>query len=109
MSFPNDFAWGAATAAYQIEGAANDDGKVHDPQRIDYLHRYLLSLERASDEGVDGRGYMHWSFMDNFEWACGFRHRLGLVYMDYPTQKRMPKDSASWYKKVIATNGKSLH
>jgi len=85
------------------------DGKVHDPQRIDFLHRYLLSLEKAVDEGVDVRGYMHWSLMDNFEWEKGFQVRMGLVYVDYPTQKRMPKDSAYWYKKVIATNGKSLH
>jgi beta-glucosidase len=85
------------------------DGKVHDPQRIDFLKRHLLSLEKAIDEGVDVRGYLQWSLMDNFEWAEGFRQRFGLVYVDYATQKRIPKDSALWYRKVVTTNGKSLH
>jgi beta-glucosidase len=85
------------------------DGKVHDPQRIDFTGRYLLELEKAIADGVDVRGYFHWSIMDNFEWAEGFRQRFGLIYVDYVTQKRTPKDSAEWYKQVIATNGASLH
>ena len=84
------------------------DGKVHDPQRIDFLHRYLLETRRAIDDGVDVRGYFHWSIMDNFEWAEGFKQRFGLVYVDYPTGRRTPKDSANWYTEVIATNGESL-
>jgi beta-glucosidase len=84
------------------------DGKVHDPQRIDYTTRYLLALRRANDEGIDVRGYFHWSLMDNFEWAEGYRQRFGLIYMDYPTQKRILKDSAHWYREVIRTNGDSL-
>jgi beta-glucosidase len=84
------------------------DGRVHDPQRIDFTHRYLLGLRRAIAEGVDVRGYFHWSLMDNFEWAEGFRQRFGLVYVDYPTQKRIPKDSFYWYQKVIKTNGACL-
>ena len=84
------------------------DGKVHDPQRIDFLHRYLLQLRKASDEGVDIRGYFQWSLLDNFEWASGFRERFGLVYTDYPTQKRILKDSALWYKEVIKSNGANL-
>lgn len=84
------------------------DGQVHDPQRIDFLHRYLRELQRACAEGVDVRGYFQWSIMDNFEWAEGYRERFGLVYVDYPTQQRIPKDSASWYKDVIASNGANL-
>ena len=84
------------------------DGKVHDPQRLDFTQRYLLALERAIAEGADVRGYFHWSFLDNFEWAEGTKERFGLVYVDYPTQKRTLKDSAAWYKQVIATNGASL-
>ncbi|MBS1704477.1 MAG: beta-glucosidase [Armatimonadetes bacterium] len=84
------------------------DGKVHDPQRIDFLHRHLLQLHRAYSEGVDVQGYFQWSLMDNFEWAEGYKERFGLIYVDYPTQKRIPKDSYHWYKEVIATNGASL-
>jgi beta-glucosidase len=84
------------------------DGGVHDPQRIDYLARYLLQVERALQEGVDVRGYFVWSLLDNFEWARGMRLRFGLVYVDYPTQRRVLKDSAHWYRTVIESNGRIL-
>jgi beta-glucosidase len=84
------------------------DGKVHDPQRIDYLRRHLLQLRRAIQDGVDVRGYFCWSVLDNFEWAEGFRERFGLIYVDYPTQERILKDSAHWYSRVIASNGIAL-
>ncbi len=77
------------------------DGRVHDPQRIDYTERYLTALQRAADEGVPVKGYFHWSLMDNFEWAEGYKQRFGLIYVDYPTQKRVLKDSAYWYQGVI--------
>lgn len=86
----------------------SSDGKVHDPQRIDYTGRYLETLRRAIGDGVDARGYFHWSLMDNFEWAEGFKERFGLVYVDYSTQRRILKDSAYWYRDVIATNGANL-
>ena len=84
------------------------DGKVHDPIRIDFLQRYLLEFEKAINDGVDARGYFLWSIMDNFEWAEAYRQRFGIIYVDYPTQQRILKDSAYWYKQVIATNGASL-
>lgn len=84
------------------------DGKVHDPNRIDFLHRYIRELKKANDDGADIRGYFQWSFMDNFEWARGYEERFGLVYVDYGTQKRVIKDSAYWYKDVINTNGENL-
>ena len=84
------------------------DGKVHDPQRMDFMKSYLQNLGRAIDDGADVRGYFYWSLMDNFEWAQGYAPRFGLVHVDYPTQKRTLKDSAYWYKKVIASNGKNL-
>ena len=77
------------------------DGKVHDPQRCDYIERYLEKLSKAINDGVDVRGYMHWSFMDNFEWASAMRERFGLVYVDYETKKRTPKDSFYTYKRII--------
>ncbi len=84
------------------------DGKVHDPQRIDFLTRYLRALGRAAAEGVDIHGYFQWSILDNFEWAEGYKERFGLVYVDYPTQRRIRKDSAYWYGEVIRTNGACL-
>jgi beta-glucosidase len=84
------------------------DGKVHDPARIDFLHRYLRCLRKASEDGADIRGYFHWCFTDNFEWAKGYTDRFGIVYCDFNTQKRICKDSAYWYRDVITTNGKEL-
>ena len=84
------------------------DGYVHDPNRIDFLHRYLKELKRASDEGIVIKGYFLWSFMDNFEWAHGFNARFGLVYVDYSTQKRIVKDSGYWYRDTILQNGKNI-
>ncbi|MBO4496428.1 MAG: beta-glucosidase [Clostridiales bacterium] len=84
------------------------DGKVNDPQRIDYTKRYLRSYERAANEGIPLAGYIHWSFMDNFEWAEGYDLRFGLVYVDYQTQERTLKESAYWYRDVIASNGAKI-
>ena len=84
------------------------DGRVHDPNRTDYLRRYLSSLSRAIADGTDVRGYFCWSLLDNFEWKFGYTQRFGLVHVDYATQKRTPKDSALWYKKVMETNGDGL-
>ena len=91
--------------------ACNDvvslDGKVHDPQRIDFLARYLHELKRAADE-IDVRGYFQWSLLDNFEWEKGYAGRFGLVYTEFLSQKRILKDSAYWYRDVIQTNGNKL-
>ncbi len=84
------------------------DGKIHDPQRIDYLTRYLRQFRKAGEDGVDIRGYFQWSLTDNFEWAQGFNERFGLIHIDFETQKRTIKDSAYWYKDVIASNGETL-
>ena len=84
------------------------DGKVHDPQRIDFLTRYLQEYHRAITDGVKSNGYFLWSIMDNFEWAHGYKQRFGLVHIDYATGKRTPKDSAYWYRDVIRSNGDRL-
>lgn len=84
------------------------DGEVHDAPRIDYLARHLLELRRAADDGVDVRGYFHWSIMDNFEWELGYQKRFGLVYVDYPTLERIPKDSYAWFRGIVESNGGAL-
>ncbi len=84
------------------------DGAVHDSMRIDFLRRHLCALRRATSEGVPVTGYFHWSIMDNFEWARGYRERFGLVYVDFATQKRILKDSAHWYRRIIASSGAAL-
>jgi beta-glucosidase len=84
------------------------DGKVHDLQRLDAIARYLLELGRAAREGVPVLGYFYWSIMDNFEWLQGYKDRFGLIFVDYPTQRRVLKDSALWYKDIIASNGAGL-
>ena len=84
------------------------DGQVHDPNRVDFMHRYLLALRRAADDGVDVAGYFAWSLLDNFEWSSGYRERFGLIYVDYATQARTPKDSALWYQRIAETNGEAL-
>lgn len=82
----------------------SSDGKVHDPNRIHFLETYLTCLKQASAEGVDVRGYFQWSLMDNFEWCRGYGERFGLIYVDFQTLERTWKDSAYWYKNIIATN-----
>ncbi|MEV6108277.1 GH1 family beta-glucosidase [Streptomyces sp. NPDC051940] len=86
-------------------GAAYDDkpdadGQVNDPERTAYLHGHLAAVHRAIADGVDVRGYFLWSLMDNFEWAYGYSKRFGAVYVDYPSQTRIPKQSARWYGRV---------
>ena len=80
------------------------DGRVFDLDRIMYLRAYLTQLQRATSEGVPVHGYFHWSLMDNFEWVDGYEKRFGLYHVDFETQKRTPKLSAEFYRKLIAGN-----
>jgi beta-glucosidase len=83
------------------------DGRVHDAQRIDFLTRHVRQLHRAVASGVPVEGYFHWSALDNFEWADGYKERFGLIYVDYASGERIPKDSYHWYAKIIATRGRA--
>jgi beta-glucosidase len=83
----------------------NEDGTVKDWQRVDYLRSHLSAAHTSIQEGANLAGYFHWSLMDNFEWAQGYSQRFGMVWIDYPTQQRIPKDSFQWYRAVIARNG----
>ncbi|HZT91365.1 MAG TPA: GH1 family beta-glucosidase [Gaiellaceae bacterium] len=78
------------------------DGSVGDPERQAYLEAYIAAAAGALADGVPLRGYFAWSLLDNFEWAWGYWKRFGLVYVDYPTQQRIPKGSFYWYRDLIA-------
>ena len=78
------------------------DGQVVDNARIEYMRTHLEALKAAMDAGVDVRGFFYWSLMDNFEWSSGYAKRFGLVHVDYTTQVRTLKESAHWYKRLVA-------
>ena len=91
-------------------GAAFDDrvgadGRVHDADRIRFLDGHLRAAHAALQHGVDLRGFFVWSFLDNFEWSEGYARRFGLVYVDYPSQRRILKDSGHWFRDVVARGG----
>jgi beta-glucosidase len=93
-------------------GTANPDkpqpnGQVHDEPRISYLRAYTDAMFDAIDAGVDVRGYFVWSLLDNFEWGSGYKERFGLVYMDYPTLRRLPKESFRWFGDLIRSQSAS--
>jgi beta-glucosidase/6-phospho-beta-glucosidase/beta-galactosidase len=92
---------------YVTENGAGADeapdaaGKVLDSERIAYLKTYTSALREAVASGADVRGYFVWSLLDNFELGAGYSNRFGMVYVDYPTQRRIPKESARWYAQMI--------
>ncbi len=91
---------GAAT-----HDAPGPDGRVRDERRVRYLAGHLEAVAAARAEGAPVEGYFAWSLLDNFEWAYGYSQRFGLVWVDYDSQVRIPKDSAWWYRDVIARGG----
>jgi beta-glucosidase len=78
------------------------DGRIHDDRRVAYLARHLAAAAEALEAGVPLRGYHVWSVLDNYEWSLGYTRRFGLVHVDFETQRRTPKDSADWYRRLIA-------
>ena len=84
-------------------------GIVDDPLRVAYLKSHIAAIGKAIDQGVDIRGYMLWSFLDNLEWSLGYSKRFGMVHVNFETQERTPKHSARLYSAVIASNGGCLH
>ncbi|MFC6536280.1 family 1 glycosylhydrolase [Nonomuraea salmonea] len=70
-----------------------------------YLRDHVEAVGAAIDAGADVRGYLHWSLMDNFEWALGYRPRFGLVHVDYASGVRTIKDSGRYYARLIAAGG----
>lgn len=88
---------------YPFPDVPSHDGSISDDKRIAYLRAHLTMLSQAIEEGCPLRGYFVWSLMDNFEWLFGFTKRFGLVYVDYKTQKRIPKKSFFWYQHLVKT------
>jgi len=86
------------------EDIVSDDGQVHDPQRVAYLRKHLAAAHAAIEQGAPLKGYFLWSLLDNFEWALGYSRRFGIVYVDYATLRRIPKDSARFYSSVMTSN-----
>ena len=84
------------------------EGEVEDEERISYLDAHFRAAHDAMEQGVDLRGYIVWSLLDNFEWAEGYSKRFGLAFVEYGTQRRIPKTSARWYRDVIERNGLPL-
>ena len=83
-------------------------GRIDDPLRVDYLKTHIAAVGEAIRKGVDVRGYMLWSLLDNLEWSLGYSKRFGMVHVDFETQVRTPKASAHFYSDVIATGGANL-
>jgi beta-glucosidase len=83
------------------EDYVNPDGEIDDAERVDYIHGHLDAVLHAIEEGVYVAGYFHWSLLDNFEWAWGYRRRFGLYYVDYGSQRRLPKRSAAFYAGIV--------
>jgi beta-glucosidase len=81
------------------------EGRIADTRRVAYLSGHLAAARRAIEAGVPLRGYFAWSLLDNFEWTGGYAKRFGLYWVDYASQQRLPKDSAFWYRDVVAGNG----
>jgi beta-glucosidase len=86
------------------EDYVTPEGVVDDFERVEYLHGHLAAAWRAIQDGVPLAGYFYWSLHDNFEWAWGYQKRFGLVFVEYDTQRRIPKRSASFYQRVAGTN-----
>ncbi len=80
------------------------NGKINDPMRADYIKRHIEYALKAKTEGANLNGYMVWSGWDNFEWVSGYTKRLGLIYVDFKTQERTPKQNFYEYQKIIQAN-----
>jgi beta-glucosidase len=87
------------------EDQVTPDKRIHDQRRVAYLRAHFAAAHRAMAQGVPLAGYFVWSLMDNFEWALGYGRRFGIVYVDYSTLERIPKDSYLDYRTIIAQNG----
>src|SRR5512136_2795004 len=88
-----------------LSDTVDADGCIHDERRIRYIQDHLMQIHLAMQNGIPIKGYFHWSFADNFEWALGYTPRFGLAYIDYNTQQRIVKESGHWFHQVIRAKG----
>ena len=86
------------------EDYVNPEGAVNDVERVRYLHLHLDAAARAIRDGANLAGYYVWSLLDNFEWAWGYQKRFGIVFVDFGTQRRIPKASSAFYAGVARAN-----
>jgi beta-glucosidase len=86
------------------EDYVNPAGEVNDVERVRYLHTHLEAAARAIKDGASLAGYFVWSLLDNFEWSWGYQRRFGIVFVDFGTQRRIPKASAAFYANVVRAN-----
>ncbi len=86
------------------EDYVNPRGDVDDVERVRYLHTHLEAAARAIKDGASLAGYFVWSLLDNFEWAWGYQKRFGIVFVDFGSQRRIPKSSARFYSGVARAN-----
>ena len=86
-----------------FDDVVSGDGRVHDVERVEYLHDHVEAVLRAREAGADVRGYFAWSLMDNFEWSYGYSKRFGIIRVDFDTLERCWKDSAFWYRSLAGT------
>ncbi|GAA3610173.1 GH1 family beta-glucosidase [Marihabitans asiaticum] len=102
---------GAAYADEVVEGEGDEGRSRHVPDRdrTSYLSGHLGAVADAIDAGVDVRAYFAWSLLDNFEWAFGYQRRFGIVAVDFETQERIVKDSALWFREVLAAHQVRRH
>jgi beta-glucosidase len=82
----------------------SDDGRIHDPKRIDFVRQHLEVMLQAIEKGVPLKGYFYWTLADNFEWAFGTSSRFGLAYTHFDTLERVLKDSGHWFGHVTRAN-----
>jgi beta-glucosidase len=94
-----------AETGIALHDYTDPEGEIRDVDRVDFYDGHLRAAHRAIEDGVKLSGFFPWSFLDNFEWAGGYAYRYGMYYVDYPTQVRTPKWSATWYAKVTRAGG----
>ncbi len=87
-----------------VNDRIDSQGEIDDTPRVEYIRGHLEAIHSAVERGVPLRGYFVWSLLDNFEWASGYDARFGIVFVDYETQRRVPKRSASFFRQVAQAN-----